>query len=110
MEASGASQNGNFTGLSLSAQAQHQMQSALLLNIVVAESAPILQLLPRKDEALLVRWNALLVLNLGLHVLNSIAGLHIQSNSLASESLDEYLHSGGIYYMVYTLLYTSKAG
>ena len=97
MESSGASNNANFTGLSLAAQPQHQMQSGLLLDVIVAQSAPILQLLAGKDEALLVRWNALLVLNLALHILNSIAGLHIQSNSLASKSLNEYLHSGCLY-------------
>ena len=54
------------------AQAQHQVQGRLLLNVVVAESATILELLACKDEALLVRRNALLVLNLRLHVVNGI--------------------------------------
>ena len=48
--------------LHAAAQAQHQVQRALLLDVVVGQGAPILQLLARKDEALLVRGDALLVL------------------------------------------------
>ena len=36
------------------AQAQHQVQGGLLLDVVVRQRAPVLQLLARKDEALLV--------------------------------------------------------
>ena len=45
-----------------SAQPQDQVQGALLLDVVVRQGAPIFQLLPSKDETLLVRGNALLVL------------------------------------------------
>ena len=37
------------------AEAQHQVKRRLLLDVVVGQSAAILQLLPREDEALLVR-------------------------------------------------------
>ena len=39
-------------------QAQHQVQRRLLLNVVVRQGAPVLKLLPREDEALLVRGDA----------------------------------------------------
>ena len=42
----------------------------------------ILKLLARKDQALLVRGDTLLVLNLLLHILDGVRGLHIESNSL----------------------------
>jgi hypothetical protein len=42
-------------------QAQHQVQGALLLDVVVAQGAPVLQLVARNGEALLVREDALLV-------------------------------------------------
>ncbi len=35
----------------------------------------------------------LLVLNLGLDVVNGVAGLHLQGDGLASESLDKDLHA-----------------
>ena len=38
------------------------MQGALLLDVVVGEGAPVLQLLPREDETLLVRRDTFLVL------------------------------------------------
>ena len=48
---------------------QHQMQRGLLLDVVVAQCAAVLQLLAREDQALLVRGDALLVLDLLLYVL-----------------------------------------
>ena len=53
-------------------QAQHQVEGGLLLDVVVGQGAAILQLLAGKDQALLVWGNALLVLDLGLHVLNGV--------------------------------------
>ena len=48
-----------FLPLHAPAQAQHQVQRALLLDVVVGESAAVLQLLAREDEALLVGGDAL---------------------------------------------------
>ena len=53
-----------FEGSDYSAQAQHQVESRLLLDIVVRQSAPILQLFAGEDQALLVGRDALLVLRL----------------------------------------------
>lgn len=54
------------------AETKHQVQCGFLLNIVVGQRAVILQLLAGKDEALLVFRDALLVLNLGLHIANAV--------------------------------------
>jgi hypothetical protein len=43
-------------------QAQHQVQGGLLLDVVIGQRAAVLQLLARKDQALLVGGDALLVL------------------------------------------------
>ena len=59
------------------------MEGGLLLDVVVRERAPVLQLLPREDEALLVGRDALLVLDLLLHVLDRVARLHVQCDGLA---------------------------
>ncbi len=48
------------------------MERGLLLDVVVLEGAALLQLLAGEDEALLVRRDALLVLDLGLHVVNCV--------------------------------------
>ena len=52
----------------------------------------VLELLPGKDEPLLVRRDPLLVLDLGLHILDGVARLHLQGNGLTREGLDEDLH------------------
>jgi len=51
-------------------------------------------LLTGKDKALLVRRDALFVLDLLFDVLDRIAWFDIQGNSLAGEGLDEDLHTG----------------
>ena len=69
------------------------MESRLLLDVVIREGATVLELLSSKDETLLIRRDALLVLNLGLDVVDGVAGLHVESNRLAGERLDKDLHS-----------------
>ena len=69
------------------------MQGRLLLNVVVREGAAIFQLLSSKDQTLLIRRNAFLVLDLGLDIVNGVRGFHIQGDGLASESLDKDLHT-----------------
>jgi hypothetical protein len=69
------------------------MESRLLLDVVVGERTAILQLLAGKDQALLIRRNSLLVLNLGLDIVDRVRGLDLQSDGLSSKSLDENLHA-----------------
>ena len=52
------------------AQAQHQVEGRLLLDVVVREGVAVLELLPVEDESLRDKRGALLVLNLGLDVLD----------------------------------------
>jgi hypothetical protein len=63
-----------------------------LLDVVVAERASILQLLAGEDQALLVWWDALLVLDLGLDVVDCVARLHLEGDGLARQGLHEDLH------------------
>jgi len=69
------------------------VEGALLLDVVVAEGAAILKLLSGEDQALLIRGDSLLVLNLLLDIIDRIRGLDIKGDSLSSEGLDENLHS-----------------
>lgn len=69
------------------------MERALLLDVVVGESAPIFQLLTSKDETLLIRRDTLFVLNLALHVVDCVGALDFQCDGLSSEGLDEDLHT-----------------
>merc|ERR1711971_526577 len=69
------------------------MEGGLLLDVVVGESPSVLQLLASKDKPLLVRGDALLVLDLGLHVLDGVRGLDLKGNGLSGEGLHEDLHT-----------------
>ena len=69
------------------------MQGRFLLNVVVAQRAAILELLSGENQALLIRRDALLVLNLGLDIVNRVAGLNVESNGLPGKSFDENLKS-----------------
>ena len=50
--------------LHAAAETEHEVERRLLLDVVVREGAAVFKLLAREDQALLVRRDALLVLNL----------------------------------------------
>ena len=74
-----------------STKAKHKVECRLLLNIVVRKGAAVLELLSSKDQALLIRWNSFLVLDLGLDVVNGIRRFDIERNGLAGQGFDENL-------------------
>ena len=74
-------------------QTQHQMQRRLFLDVVVAQSTTILQLLASEDKTLLVGRDSLLVLDLCLDVLDRITRFDLQRDSLAGQGLDKDLHA-----------------
>ena len=62
LQGDGFASQGLDKDLHPSTQPQDKVQSTLLLNVVVRQGAPVFQLLSSKDETLLVRRNAFLVL------------------------------------------------
>jgi len=82
-----------LTLFSAASQTKHKMQGGFLLDIVVTQSTTILQLLSGKNQTLLIGWDALLVLNLGLDIVNGVGRLHIQRNGLAYRLRDASLQS-----------------
>jgi len=79
--------------LHTTAQSEDEMKCGFLLDVVVAEGSAVLELLSGEDESLLVRWDSLLVLDLGLHVFDSVGWFDVQSDGLTSEGLHEDLHA-----------------
>jgi len=71
------------------------MESRLLLNVVVCKRPAVLELLSCKDQALLVRRDTLLVLDLLLDVLDVVRALDLKGDGLPSKCLDKDLHGGG---------------
>ena len=70
--------------LHTSAKTKDKVESGLLLNVVIGKSTTVLELLSGKDQALLVWWNALLVLDLGLNVVDGVGRLNLEGDGLAS--------------------------
>jgi len=79
--------------LHTTSESEDEMEGGLLLDVVVGESSSILELLSSEDESLLVWWDTLLILDLGLDVLDGVSWLDIKGDGLTSESLDEDLHT-----------------
>ena len=71
---------------------EHEMESGFLLDIVVGESAAVFELFSGEDESLLIRGDALLVLNFGLDIVNGVGRFDIEGDGLAREGFDKYLH------------------
>jgi len=65
------------------------MEGGLLLDVIIRESATIFKLLAGEDQALLVRGNTLLVLDLGLNIIDGIRGFDFKGDGLAGEGLDD---------------------
>merc|ERR1719282_2041361 len=79
--------------LHTTSQSENQMQSTLLLNIIIRECSSIFQLLSSKDQPLLVWGNSFLVLDLCLDVFNGIRRFNLQGDSLSSQGLNKDLHT-----------------
>lgn len=77
---------------STSPESQDEVEGGLLLNVVVRQAPPVLELLAGEDESLLVWGDALLVLDLSLDGLDGVRGFDFQSDGFSGESFDEDLH------------------
>jgi len=64
-----------------------------LLDIVISKGTAIFQLLPSKDQSLLIRRNPFLVLDFGFDIVNSITRFDLKSDGLASQGFHKNLHS-----------------
>jgi len=69
------------------------MESGLLLDVVVREGSTVLELLSSEDKSLLIWWDSLLVLDLGLNILDGVSWLNVKGDGLTSQGLDEELHT-----------------
>ena len=63
--------------LHTSSKSEHQMESGLLLDVVIRESSAILKLLSGEDQSLLIWWDSFLVLDLGFDVLDGVSRLNV---------------------------------
>ena len=59
------------------------MQRRLLLDVVITQGTTIFELLSGKNETLLIRGDAFLVLDFGLDIVNGVRWLNIERDSFA---------------------------
>ena len=76
-------------------QAIHQVEHGLIPDVVVTHGTRMFKLPARKDQALLVCGDALLVLDLGLDIFDGVISIHFncKSDELAGEDLHDDLHT-----------------
>ena len=82
--------------LASATQTEHEVKGGLLLDVVVRKGAAVLELLAGEDQALLVRGDAFLVLDLGLDVFDGVGGFDIEGDGLTREGLHENLHGESV--------------
>ena len=92
IKSDGLTSQGLDEDLHTTSESQDEMESGLLLDVVVGEGSAVLELLASEDESLLIRGDSLLVLDLGLDVLDSVSGLNVESDGLSGKSLNKDLH------------------
>jgi len=93
VQGDGLSSEGLDEDLHATSESEDQVKGGFLLDVVIRESSAIFKLLSGKDESLLVRWDAFLVLDLGLHIFDGVGWFNIKGDGLTSEGLDENLHT-----------------
>ena len=59
------------------------MESGFFLDVVVGQGTAVFELLASEDQALLIGWDSLLVLNLRLDVVDGVRRLDLESDSFA---------------------------
>jgi hypothetical protein len=69
-----------------------EVKGRLLLNIVVGKCSAVLELLSSENQALLIRRDALLVLDLGLDIVDGVGRFNLKGDCLASKGLNKDLH------------------
>jgi len=93
LKSDGLSGEGLDEDLHSSSQTEHQMESGLLLDVVISKGASILKLFSSEDESLLIWGNSFLVLDLLLDIVNGVRALDLEGDGLSCQSLDEDLHA-----------------
>merc|ERR1719195_2391643 len=93
IQGDGFTRQGLHEDLHATTEAEDEMESGLLLDVVIRQGAAVLKLFSGENQSLLIGWDSFLVLDLGLHVGDGVRGLHIQGDGLASQGLHEDLHS-----------------
>lgn len=75
---------GLYENLHATTETEDEMESRFFLDIIVRQSPTVLELLASENQALLVRRDTFLVLNLALHIVDRIRRFDFESDSFSS--------------------------
>ena len=92
IEGDGLTSEGLDEDLHTTSKSEDQMESGLLLDVVVGKGSSILELLTGKDKSLLIWWDTFFVLDLSLDVFDGVCWLDIEGDGFTCEGLNEDLH------------------
>jgi len=92
LEGDGLSRQSLDENLHSSSESKDQVKGRLLLDVVVGQSAAVLQLLAGEDQTLLIGWNAFFVLNLGFDILDGVTWFHLEGDRFPRQRFHENLH------------------
>jgi len=93
LKSDGLSSQGLHEDLHTTTESKDEMKGGFFLDVIVGESTSILELLSGEDESLLIGWDALLILDLGLDVFDGVRWLNFEGDGLSGEGLNEDLHT-----------------
>jgi len=110
LKSDGLASEGLDEDLHATAETEDEMESGLLLDVVVGEGSAVFELLAGEDESLLVRRDTFLVLNLGLDVIDGVGGLDLEGDGLAGEGLHEDLHDCSFFVGWFVFITDYKSG
>jgi len=92
-EGNGLSGQGLDENLHTTSKTEYQMEGRFLLDVIVGKCSPVFQLFTGKDKTLLVWWDSLFVLDLGLDVFDGVRSLDLKGDRFSGQGLDEDLHT-----------------
>jgi len=92
LERDGLPREGLDEDLHSASQPQDEMKSGLLLDVVVGQGAPVLQLFAGENETLLIRRNTFFVLDFCFDVFDAVGRFDLEGDGLPRKSLHEDLH------------------
>merc|ERR1712038_1080241 len=93
LEGDGLACEGLDKDLHTTTETQHQMECGFFLDVVIAQSAAILELFSSEDKTLLIWWDSFFVLDLSFDIFDGIRWLNLKGNGLACECFDKDLHT-----------------
>ena len=79
--------------LHTTSKSEDEMESGLLLDVVVLEGTSVFELLTGEDKSLLIWRDTFFILNLSLDIFNGVSRLDVKSDCLSCKGLDKDLHT-----------------